>query len=157
MRESSRVRVKRTQHWQLRSAVALGIHRIAANIAYHAEYTCRIPAQTMALSNWGYFTKFDINVQSTFTSGSKVVILYIFQASSILTDGILEAIAPSLVNLEHLNLTGCPKVTHHGVWAIVSSSTIGIVGLALEGVWHRFVSYPSTFFLSFFIDLTFGF
>ena len=63
------------------------------------------------------------------------------QASSILTDGILEAIAPSLVNLEHLNLTGCPKVTHHGVWAIVSSSTNGILGLALEGVMHKFVSY----------------
>ena len=64
----------------------------------------------------------------------------LFQASSILTDGILEAIAPSLINLEHLNLSGCPKVTHHGVWAVVSSSTNGLLGLALEGVCYEFVS-----------------
>ena len=70
------------------------------------------------------------------------------QASSILTDGILEAIAPSLVNLKHLNLTGCPKVTHHGVWAIVSSTTRGIRGLALEGVYHKFVSYNPPFALN---------
>ena len=64
----------------------------------------------------------------------------LFQASSILTDGILEAIAPSLVNLEYLNLTGCHNVTHHGVWAILSSSTNGLLGLALEGVCYEFVS-----------------
>ena len=55
----------------------------------------------------------------------------LFQASSNLTDEILEAIAPSLVNLEHLNLSGCYSVTHLGVWAIVSSSMNGILGLAL--------------------------
>ncbi|KAF8816309.1 hypothetical protein BYT27DRAFT_7184152 [Phlegmacium glaucopus] len=60
------------------------------------------------------------------------------KASSILTDRILEAIAPSLVNLEYLNLTGCPKVTNHGVWAIVSSSTKGILELGLEGVSSKF-------------------
>ena len=52
------------------------------------------------------------------------------------------------MNLEHLSLTGCPKVTHHGVWAIVSSSTNGILGLALEGVWHRFVSCSPIFLSS---------
>ena len=62
------------------------------------------------------------------------------QMTSILTDETLEEIAPSLVNLEYFDLNGCLEVTHHGVWAIVSSSTNGLRGLTLGGVSHKFVS-----------------
>ena len=63
----------------------------------------------------------------------------LFQSSGILTDELLEEIAPSLVNLEHFYLSGCYNVTHNGVWAIVSSSTEGILGLA-HGVNLTFVN-----------------
>ncbi|PPQ79027.1 hypothetical protein CVT25_002336 [Psilocybe cyanescens] len=62
----------------------------------------------------------------------------ICKASLIITDRLLETIAPSLVNLEHLHLTGCPKVTEQGVWAMVSSNIKGLLGLGLEGVSPKF-------------------
>ncbi|PPR07496.1 hypothetical protein CVT26_013465 [Gymnopilus dilepis] len=62
----------------------------------------------------------------------------ICKASTIITDALLESIAPYLVHLEHLNLTGCPKVTHRGVWALVSSNLNGLIGLGLEGVSPKF-------------------
>ncbi|KAF8152989.1 hypothetical protein B0H34DRAFT_87411 [Crassisporium funariophilum] len=62
----------------------------------------------------------------------------ICKASSIVTDGTLESIAPFLVNLEHLYLTGCPKATHKGVWTIISANAQGPLGLGLEGVSPKF-------------------
>ena len=56
------------------------------------------------------------------------------QMTSFLIDETLEAIAPSLVNLEYFDLTGCLEVTHHGVWAVVSSSANGLRGLRLFGI-----------------------
>ena len=95
----------------------------------------------MAVGNWGYLAKFNINMQSTLTSGYHRVISQIIQASNILTDEVLKEIAPSLVNLEHFRLSGCYGVTHLGVWAIVSSSTKGILGLALiKELSYHFVS-----------------
>lgn len=64
----------------------------------------------------------------------------LFQGSNLITDALLQSIAPCLPNLQHLNLTGCPKVTHNGVWSIISSSVSGLLGLGLEGVSMRFVS-----------------
>ncbi|KAF9460431.1 hypothetical protein BDZ94DRAFT_1169804 [Collybia nuda] len=60
------------------------------------------------------------------------------KASPIITDKILESLAPSLVNLRDLFLTGCPKVTHRGVWAILSTNSAGIVNLGLEGLSTNF-------------------
>ena len=96
----------------------------------------------MALSKRGYSAKFDFNIPSTLSSGYRSVIrsYTLSQFTIFFTDRILEAVAPSLVNLEYLNLTGCHNVTHHGVWAILSSSTNGLLGLALEGIYHKFVS-----------------
>ncbi|KDR77013.1 hypothetical protein GALMADRAFT_225165 [Galerina marginata CBS 339.88] len=62
----------------------------------------------------------------------------ICKASTIITDSLLESIAVHLVNLEHLQLTGCPKVTHRGVWTLVSSNINGLIGLGLEGVSPKF-------------------
>ena len=62
------------------------------------------------------------------------------QMTSFLIDETLEAIAPSLVNLEYFDLTGCLEVTHHGVWAVVSSSANGLRGLRLFGISHKIVS-----------------
>ena len=83
-------------------------------------------------------------MQSTLTSGYHRVISQIIQASNILTDEILKAIAPSLVNLEHLKLSGCyTSITHLGVSAIVSSSMNGILELALiKSLYYAFVSSP---------------
>ncbi|KAF4613324.1 hypothetical protein D9613_010978 [Agrocybe pediades] len=62
----------------------------------------------------------------------------ICKASTFVTDQILESLAPFLVNLEYLHLTGCVKVTHRGVWSILSSNTKGLLGLGLEGVSPKF-------------------
>ncbi|OSD01016.1 hypothetical protein PYCCODRAFT_1370033 [Trametes coccinea BRFM310] len=56
------------------------------------------------------------------------------QSSTRVTDGVLHQIAPHVPNLEYLCLVGCPKVTHEGLWAVLSSIYRGIVGLGLEGV-----------------------
>jgi hypothetical protein len=56
----------------------------------------------------------------------------------------LGLLAPNLANLRELFLTGCPKVTHRGVWAILSNNAAGIINLGLEGVSPNFVGhYPS--------------
>ncbi|KAH9474448.1 hypothetical protein JR316_0012907 [Psilocybe cubensis] len=62
----------------------------------------------------------------------------ICKSSLIITDRLLETLAPSLVNLEHLHLTGCPKVTEQGLWALVSSNIHGLLGLGIEGVSPKF-------------------
>lgn len=55
-------------------------------------------------------------------------------------DGWLGDNATSLSRIQHLHLAGCPKVTHEGVLEILSSNSIGIRTLALEGISSRFVS-----------------
>ncbi|KAH0578581.1 hypothetical protein J132_02009 [Termitomyces sp. J132] len=62
----------------------------------------------------------------------------ICKASPLITDTILETLAPNLYNLKNLYLTGCVKVTHKGVWAVLSHNTAGLVGLGLEGVSPQF-------------------
>ena len=48
-------------------------------------------------------------------------------------------LAPILDQLEELHLTGCPKITHNGVLAILATNTRGILTLGLEGVSSLFV------------------
>jgi hypothetical protein len=43
------------------------------------------------------------------------------------------------MELEELHLAGCPKATHRGVGAIVSSNSRGIISLGLEGLSPAFV------------------
>ncbi|EKM56957.1 uncharacterized protein PHACADRAFT_208126 [Phanerochaete carnosa HHB-10118-sp] len=56
------------------------------------------------------------------------------QSSNAVTDELLETLSEYMVNLEYLYLVGCPKVTHVGVWAIISKSEVGLRGLGLEDV-----------------------
>ncbi|KAI0078087.1 hypothetical protein K474DRAFT_1594707 [Panus rudis PR-1116 ss-1] len=58
----------------------------------------------------------------------------ICKSTAVITDQLLEDIGPSLVNLEHLYLVGCPKVTHRGLLAAISSSQHGLLSLGIEGV-----------------------
>lgn len=60
-----------------------------------------------------------------------------------MTDAVLESLAPHLKHLEHFHIAGCPKITHRGVWAIISANATGIVGLGLEGVSQTFVCTTS--------------
>ncbi|KAJ7754312.1 hypothetical protein DFH07DRAFT_959759 [Mycena maculata] len=41
-------------------------------------------------------------------------------------DGVLQALALSLANLEHFSIIGCRHVTHLGIWAVLSSNTVGL-------------------------------
>ncbi|KII93204.1 hypothetical protein PLICRDRAFT_151711 [Plicaturopsis crispa FD-325 SS-3] len=62
----------------------------------------------------------------------------ICKVSAIVTDELLESLAPHLTQLEHLYLAGCPKATDKGVWSIISANASGIVGLGLEGLSTKF-------------------
>ncbi|PPQ99304.1 hypothetical protein CVT24_009172 [Panaeolus cyanescens] len=62
----------------------------------------------------------------------------ICKTTSLVTDSLIETLAPHLVNLEYLHLAGCPKVTEKGVWAAVSSNRFGLLGLGLEGLSNKF-------------------
>lgn len=59
--------------------------------------------------------------------------------SPLITDDMLMRMAPFLKNLEFFHLTGCPKVTHKGVRAVLVESETGIVNLGLEGISPRLV------------------
>jgi len=58
----------------------------------------------------------------------------ICKTSTLVTDQILGSLATNLVMLEHLHIVGCPKVTHRGVWYLVSASSNGLVGLGFENL-----------------------
>ncbi|KAJ7023561.1 hypothetical protein C8F04DRAFT_1401610 [Mycena alexandri] len=57
----------------------------------------------------------------------------ICKMSPLVTDGVLEAIAPSLAQLEKFSITGCPRVSHLGIWALLAHNTAGLRVLGLEG------------------------
>ncbi|KAF7321248.1 F-box domain-containing protein [Mycena chlorophos] len=47
-------------------------------------------------------------------------------------------IAPHLCSLQQLSLTGCPAVTHRGVFAVLRQNTVGIRSLSLEALPAKF-------------------
>lgn len=61
------------------------------------------------------------------------------QSSTVITDQILVDISPNLINLQKLYLVGCPKVTHTGLGAVISSNKAGFIGLGIEGLSTSFV------------------
>ncbi|KIM82848.1 hypothetical protein PILCRDRAFT_820136 [Piloderma croceum F 1598] len=61
----------------------------------------------------------------------------ICKASGLVTDHMLQALATNLPMLEHLHIVGCPKVTHKGVWHLVSANK-GLIGLGLENLAQTF-------------------
>ncbi|KAJ7678646.1 hypothetical protein B0H17DRAFT_1235546, partial [Mycena rosella] len=58
--------------------------------------------------------------------------------SPLVTDIVLESLAPSLVGLEQFSITGCPRVSHLGIWAVVSQNSTGLRALGLEGLSPKF-------------------
>ncbi|KAL1760814.1 hypothetical protein FB107DRAFT_245498 [Schizophyllum commune] len=62
----------------------------------------------------------------------------ICKASPLITDETLKTWAPHLANLEHFSLVGCPKVTHEGIWSVISGNRRGVRSLGLEGLAPRF-------------------
>ncbi|KAJ7349672.1 hypothetical protein DFH08DRAFT_996922 [Mycena albidolilacea] len=62
----------------------------------------------------------------------------ICKTSPLVTDSVLLALAPNLVHLEQFSLTGCLRVTHHGISAILSHNAAGLRALALEGLAPKF-------------------
>ncbi|KAI0708567.1 hypothetical protein C8Q76DRAFT_626883 [Earliella scabrosa] len=55
-------------------------------------------------------------------------------SSTRINDGVLHAIAPYTTNLESVYFVGCPKLTHEGVWALLSTNYKGPVALGMEGL-----------------------
>ncbi|KAK7682782.1 hypothetical protein QCA50_014166 [Cerrena zonata] len=68
-----------------------------------------------------------------FLSGRRCLSVH-FQDTRRINDELLIRLTPYLTNLTHLYLVGCPKLTHEGVWSVISSSTRGIRGLGLEAL-----------------------
>ncbi|KAG2134800.1 hypothetical protein DEU56DRAFT_404161 [Suillus clintonianus] len=56
----------------------------------------------------------------------------ICQTSSLITDILLESLAPSMTELDQLFIMGCPKVTHRGIGEIVSTNRNGLTAIGLE-------------------------
>lgn len=73
------------------------------------------------------------------TGGSLRSLTLICKATTIITDNTLEVLAPNLCLLEELHITGCPKVTHRGIFSIISQNERGITSLGIEGLSSRFV------------------
>lgn len=62
------------------------------------------------------------------------------QSTTLLTDSVLEVLSQHLTRLESLYLVGCPKVTHKGLWSILSSNSGSLSGLGMETLSPLFVS-----------------
>ncbi|CCM00826.1 uncharacterized protein FIBRA_02868 [Fibroporia radiculosa] len=62
----------------------------------------------------------------------------ICKSSTLVHDGVLESLAPHLVNLEHLYLVNCQKVTDRGLYTILSGTTHGLFSLGMEGLSPEF-------------------
>ncbi|KAJ7154591.1 hypothetical protein C8R46DRAFT_1297096 [Mycena filopes] len=73
-----------------------------------------------------------------FTGAQLRSLTLICKMSPLVTDGVLEAIAPSLAHLEQFSITGCPRVTHLGIWAVLTHNTDGLRVLGLEGLAVKF-------------------
>ncbi|KAI0767578.1 hypothetical protein C8Q74DRAFT_1281089 [Fomes fomentarius] len=58
----------------------------------------------------------------------------ICKSSTRINNDILHEIAPYTTNLEYIYFVGCPKLTHEGLWALLSTNYRGIVALGMEGL-----------------------
>ncbi|PCH36837.1 hypothetical protein WOLCODRAFT_109224 [Wolfiporia cocos MD-104 SS10] len=72
------------------------------------------------------------------TGGTLRHLTLLCKSSPLVHDGVLECIAPSLINLQQLYLVGCPKATHQGVLAILAASSCGLQALGMEGLSSTF-------------------
>ncbi|KAF5389672.1 hypothetical protein D9757_004129 [Collybiopsis confluens] len=72
------------------------------------------------------------------TGNSLRSLTIICKSSPLVTDAKLKSMALYLTLLERFHLTGCSRVTHHGIDSILSASENGIVSLGLEGLSPKF-------------------
>jgi hypothetical protein len=63
-----------------------------------------------------------------------------------ITDALLNSISPYLSRLERLHIAGCRKVTHEGVWSVISNRIRDLKELNLEVLSRLFVSITLPFF-----------
>ncbi|KAF9011769.1 hypothetical protein BDQ17DRAFT_1344798 [Cyathus striatus] len=103
----------------------------------------------VVLQSFGHLTKISLIMPSgavvnqlihwlSTTGDTLKSLTLICKSSTIITDDILESLAPNLSNLEQLHITGCPRVTQRGIWAVISANERGIGSLGLEGVSSQF-------------------
>ncbi|KAG7451596.1 uncharacterized protein BT62DRAFT_942611 [Guyanagaster necrorhizus] len=71
------------------------------------------------------------------TGNSLHSLTLICKSSPIITDTVLESMAADLQSLQYFYITGCPKVSHRGIWSILSVNP-PIHGLGLEGLSSKF-------------------
>lgn len=64
--------------------------------------------------------------------------------STLITDSFLQSIGPNMIEMTLLSLVGCTKVTHGGIWAMISSSVHTLETLGLESVSPALVRSWST-------------
>ncbi|KAJ7136668.1 hypothetical protein C8R44DRAFT_608018 [Mycena epipterygia] len=62
----------------------------------------------------------------------------ICKMSPLVTDSVLASLAPHLTHLEQFSITGCPRVSHLGIHAVLTQNTAGLRALALEGLSAKF-------------------
>ncbi|KAJ7088368.1 hypothetical protein B0H15DRAFT_841137 [Mycena belliarum] len=72
------------------------------------------------------------------TGASLRSLTLICKMSPLVTDAVLERLAPSLAHLEQLSIIGCLRVSHVGVWALLVQNNAGLQSLALEGLPPKF-------------------
>ncbi|CAK5282490.1 unnamed protein product [Mycena citricolor] len=72
------------------------------------------------------------------SAASLTELTLICRMSPLVTDAVLVALAPHLVNLEQFAIMGCPRVTPAGVCAVLEASLLGMTSLALEGLAPKF-------------------
>ncbi|KAH9924988.1 uncharacterized protein BXZ73DRAFT_91166 [Epithele typhae] len=68
------------------------------------------------------------------TSGTLQYLSVICQSSPRINDEVVASIAPYVTNLEYIYFVGCPKLTHDGLWTLLSGNYKGVVGLGMEGL-----------------------
>ncbi|KAI0088861.1 hypothetical protein BDY19DRAFT_946407 [Irpex rosettiformis] len=54
------------------------------------------------------------------------------QSTTLINDKVLEALSVHLTSIEFIYLIGCPKVTHKGLWSIISANEGRLLGLGME-------------------------
>jgi hypothetical protein len=62
----------------------------------------------------------------------------ICKSTNVITDDLMKSIVPSLVSLQQLHLTGCPRLTHQGVLPFLYGTQFGLEALSLEGLSRGF-------------------
>ena len=115
------------------------------NLVDNAQYIRSRDTSTLASGDWTIINKSIPYLQGMyFPSGClRLCHLSMGQANVSITDNFLKNISQYLSQLEHLNLTGCRRVTNEGVWSIIRHNVRNIKELSLESLSPLFASLLS--------------